>query len=125
MVFMVTECPNCHGNVGEESCAGCRTVHPYLHCSTCGKDFFNPNYESGVACQKCGKQIIKEPGETNLHSKLYLCNHCFAFVENTFFIGFSSCSGCKPPYHTCGSLLATSPTVDYWLCSGCGAKVTK
>jgi predicted RNA-binding Zn-ribbon protein involved in translation (DUF1610 family) len=122
---MVTQCTFCGNNVGEESCGGCRTVFPFLHCSTCHKDFFNPSYQSGLECPTCHRQVIKEGGEANRHTKLYLCNHCLGFVENTFFSGFHSCAGCKPPYHSCGSLLATSPTVDYWLCSGCGEKVPK
>ena len=118
-------CPKCGSNVGEESCAGCREVHPFLTCSTCHKDFPNPSYISGITCPSCKKQVIKEGGETNMHTKLYLCNWCLALVENPFFTHFSACSGCHPPIHECGSLLASSPTVDYWLCSGCGMKVPK
>jgi DNA-directed RNA polymerase subunit RPC12/RpoP len=119
------ECPFCHGLVGQESCAGCRKVHPYLTCSRCHGNFKNPSYESGLECPHCHAQVIKEGGQTNMQTKLYLCDGCFGFVENTFFTGFSTCTGCKPPLHSCGSLLASNPTVDYWLCSGCGAKVPK
>ena len=104
---MVLECPNCGGNVGEDSCTGCRRAVPYYTCSKCKKPFFNPRYRSGLECSNCKTQVVIHPQKSEWHLiSHYICQKCKSLVKNDRFTNYHSCHNCVPLCKKCGGYLA-------------------
>ena len=119
---MVIKCPHCDGNVGEESCTGCRRVIPHYICSSCKKLVPNPRYQTGLVCKSCGTQVHIDPQKQVRHLvKAYLCQGCGEIVSNPAFQYEHSCAGCQPPAcPECGGFMAYNTIITWKKCILCG-----
>ena len=122
---MVFQCLNCGGDVGEESCVGCRIVVKYYMCSNCQKPTMNPRYRSGVECPSCKKQVFEHDQKAMRHLiKNYLCQYCEAVVPNTKYTNDASCANCNRFCDVCHGYVACSDHLKKCVCVDCGKDIT-
>ena len=115
--------PGCGGDVGEESCIGCRQVIKFYMCSNCRKPTVNPRYRSGVVCPnpECGKQVFEHDQKSMRHLiKNYLCQYCGTITPNPKYTNDSSCANCNRFCDECRGYLACSDHLKKCICVDCG-----